>query len=791
MDHARTAPPAKLWKIAGTAVSLGIFVFALWLLHRALAKYEFADIVARLAETPPTAVALSLAAAAGSYLALGGFDWLAIHYLRRRVPAGLTILTSFISHGISHSAGFAALTGGAVRYRIYTAAGLTPLEVGAVIVFCGFTFILGASLLAATALVVEPAKFSALSQIPAEALRTAGLAILAVIGVYVAAGAVRRGPLRLLGRTVDLPGPRIAGLQVLIAALDLAFAAACLHALLPDGGPPLWAFVGIYVLANLAGLVAHVPGGLGVFETAVVLMLPEVPADAVLGALVLFRVTYNLVPLGLGILLMILYEAIARRRRTGRAGRVWMRELEPAGLSVLVFGAGAMLLFTGAAPDSPERLTAAQRVLPHALMQGTHLLAAGFGAGLLLVARGVFRRLADAHAAALVLLGLGGVMALLRAFDWEEAAACLVAMLLLLLGRSNFYRHRSVTGLGLNPSWIGAGASILIATGWLTLIAFRRAAEPIDLAVLGLTEMDGAGRAFRALVAACIVYVALLAVTLRQPAAAPAGPPARADLRRAAAVIRSGGCARGQRALRGDLDLMFDAGRSCFLMYRCLPRIWLAVGEPVGPERGWPDLAWAFREACERSGAAPAFLHVAHRPLYLDLGLGFSPMGEEGRVDLAFAREPAALRRGHALAAQAGATFEASALPVVARVRRAGQVVAEADLWRGGAGEIGLSEPRLGDGAPPGAESFLVVETIRWAAAHGFVTFDLGLGPGEGVAAPDHDALRRLAHLSGRRWTPDPMKGGPGVHWHPVYAALPARTSLADLAAALNAPSGG
>lgn len=307
---------AVSWRLAGTVVSTAVFCLALWLLYGAIRRVEFADILDRLAEVPARAVVAAALLSLLSYLALGGFDWLAMRYIGRRVPLWRTLLASFISHAVSHSAGFAALTGGAVRYRFYSASGLSALEVGAVIMFCGWTFVVGAAALAGLALLLEPGRFAGLTGLPEIGLRLAGAAVLGLVAAYGLLGRLRRRPLSLAGRPVPLPRPPMVLAQLLFAIADLAFVAAALWMLLPAGAPPLPALLGIYVLGNLAGIVAHVPGGIGVFETAVVLMLPDLGSDAVLGALLLWRAVYNLLPLALAGVLMAAYEL--RRRPLSR-----------------------------------------------------------------------------------------------------------------------------------------------------------------------------------------------------------------------------------------------------------------------------------------------------------------------------------------------------------------------------------------------------------------------------------------------------------------------------------------
>lgn len=786
----------RAWKLAGSIISLAILVFALWLLHRALGKYEFSDVAARLRETPWVAIVAALAATSGSYLALGGFDWLATRYIGRNVPLGRVMMASFVSHAVSHSAGFAALTGGAIRYRMYAAAGLTALEVAAVIVFCGLTFMVGACTLAALALLFEPSKFAALTGFGEGSLRLAGATILGLVATYLALGAFRRRPWRMFGRSFVVPPLRIGLRQILVSAVDLAFAATTLYVLLPSGAPALWAVIGIYVLANLAGLVTHVPGGLGVFETAVVLMLPEVPADATLGALVLFRVSYNLVPLALGALILIGYEAVSQRRAAENAARLVMRELEPTAFGFLVFAAGAMLLLTGAVPEDPARMAAVQ-ALPAALVQGSHLAAAAAGAGLLLVARGVLRRLAGAYQAALLLLAIGGAATMARALDYEEAIACATLMLALVVSRRGFYRRQSVAALGYSPGWVVAATAIVIAAAWLTVLAFRREAAAPD--VEALLRMDEAGRALRAGVAAVVVLAAGLLLSLRRGRAVSRLPDVQ-QLAAAAAIVHANEAVAGYRALSGDHLLMFDGRGEAFIMYSRGDAYWVALGEPVGPKRAWPDLAWRFRETCEAEGAKPVFFLVPLRTLYLDLGLTFARVGERGRVDLGqfSLADPRHdnVRHLHAGIQRAGLRFEVLAagtrpdlepsgrFPLAVARRADGDIVAASALWQAG-GELALADIRLLAAAPHGIDDFMIVETLLWGQRNGGSGFEFDPLP----LNPAHPQLEKLARIAGRPWSRDSaLRQKYQAQWLPLHAAVPPSLALpsgAEVLAAL------
>ncbi|MBF0375723.1 MAG: UPF0104 family protein, partial [Alphaproteobacteria bacterium] len=322
----------------GALFSILVFAGALHLLHRALAGFGPGDVLARLSAIPTWALAASALFTLGSYLALGGFDWLALRFVGRPVGLARTLLVSFISHAISHNMGFAALTGGGIRYRMYAASGLTLGDVAAVVMFCGVTFLLGASALAAGALILEADRLEPVLGLPADLSRAAGLAVVAALIGWLWWGRISR-PLRVWRWSLVVPRPATTLAQIAVAAADLALAAAALHVLLPpEANISYPAFIGLYVVANLGGVAAHVPGGLGVFETVIVLLLPEAAPDAVLGALLVFRMIYHLAPLAIGAVMLAVNEGL------GRWPAIALRELTPAAGAVMAFAAGGLLL---------------------------------------------------------------------------------------------------------------------------------------------------------------------------------------------------------------------------------------------------------------------------------------------------------------------------------------------------------------------------------------------------------------------------------------------------------------
>ena len=212
------------------------------------------------------------------------------------------------------------MSGGSVRYRIYSKAGLSGMQVAQIIAFCTLTFALGALFLGGISLALRPEQAGVVFHLSTGLTRFAGWALTVLVITYVATGTLRRKPLRVRGVEVKLPGVGVSLLQVLVACLELGLAAGVLYVLMPPGTTGGYmAFVSLYLLAAAAGLISTVPGGLGVFDSALLLLTPGEAADEKLAAILAFRLVYYLAPFVLAVLLMIWHEArlVARSRLRG------------------------------------------------------------------------------------------------------------------------------------------------------------------------------------------------------------------------------------------------------------------------------------------------------------------------------------------------------------------------------------------------------------------------------------------------------------------------------------------
>ncbi len=294
-------------------IVLAAIVIAAVIVYRSLGRYSWSEIEASVRSIPASHLLSSFAFVIASYVCLSGFDWLAVRYAGHPLTYPRSALASFTSLSIGHNVGLAALSSGAVRYRFYSRWGMSPEQVAKVIVFCGATVAIGLSTLAAIALLSAPNGRGDMLGLTGTASAVLGLMILCLPMTYLIICWRVRRPLRLGRWSFEPPPVHLAIGQVVIGTMNFACVAGAIHQLLLGVAPIRYLEVATaYVTSNIAALMSHVPGGLGVLEATMLGLLPHTSA---IGALVAFRVLYFFVPLLIGVPVLIVSEAYYRRRQ--------------------------------------------------------------------------------------------------------------------------------------------------------------------------------------------------------------------------------------------------------------------------------------------------------------------------------------------------------------------------------------------------------------------------------------------------------------------------------------------
>ena len=756
---------------------LALFLVALEVLRLELAAVSWHEITNDVLNMPLAALTAAVGLTAMNYLVLAGYDVLAFRYIGKPMPTLPVVGVSVLAYAIAHNVGFAMLSGASVRYRFYSRLGVTAEELSRIVFSYSVTFWLGLLALGGLSLVVSPVR---MPDLPGHQLLVpTGWALMATVAAYLVATAVRRDPIRIRGFSVPLPRPTLAVQQLLVSSIDWTLAGATLYVLLPTSDLAFATFLGSYLIAVLLGMVSHVPGGVGVFEGLMVLLLkPYLASGDLLPALVVYRTIYYLLPFMLALVALVVDEARQRRTHVVRAG-AWLgtvtEQIAPRALAAFAFFSGSVLLWSGATPASPGRLDLIDRVIPLSVLEVSHFIGSVAGAGLIVLSQGLARRLDAAYYMTSTLIVVGMTASLLKGVDFEEAMLLLLMLLALRRARPAFDRRAAFFDTRFSGPWLAALTGALAASVWLGLFAFKHVDYSHEL--WWQFELHGeASRFLRASVGAAIVVLLFGVARLLRHAPHQVPPPAVSDLAAAALAIQQQPGTTSNLVFLGDKALLFNDDRDGFVMYGVQGRTWVAMGDPVGADEDITGLIRLFLEKSDDFGGVPVFYEIgpSHLHRYADFGMTFVKLGEEAKVDLSsFTTEGgrgAKFRQSVRRLEKDGAVFRiapveeiATLMPQlravsddwlrhkagsekgfslgffdeaylvrfpVAIVEHHGRVVAFSNVWLGADRvELSLDLMRYCEDAPKGVMEGLLVHLILWGKGQGYQRFALGMAP--------------------------------------------------------------
>ncbi len=431
----------KYLRYLGPILITCIFLGAIYLLYHKLKAYSYEQIRDSLTHISDWRLLASVGLMIVNYLILVGYDWLALVAIKKPLPIGKTALVSFIGQAVSYN--FGALLGGTtVRYRFYSAWGFSLVDIVRLVLMLAVTFWVGALGLCGLVFIISPPEIPAelLSKMPITDVRFLGFILLAIALAYMVACHFIRKPITVFGREFVFPPLKIAILQAIVAGIDLIVAAGCMYVLLPgDLNIGFVQFLPSYLMAQVAVVLTHVPGGVGVFEL-VILHLTHTPREQVVVAAVLcFRLIYFILPLLAAIVFLAIYEARQRKNVLRDAGR-WLSVLSHSICAWAVFGGGVFLLGASVLPAWKEGTFFLFIDWPAWVFMLLHWLCIFSGAVLLFIAYGLEMRQAIAWRLSLCFLALGMLCASLKGLSLLIVAMLALIFITVFLCSARFYR---------------------------------------------------------------------------------------------------------------------------------------------------------------------------------------------------------------------------------------------------------------------------------------------------------------------------------------------------------------
>lgn len=617
-----------------------IVLLAIFVLENMLHNTSRAQTLAALHSITWTTVGLAIFFTILSYAAVALYDVVAVDTIApNQVPRRLAAVAGAASYAISNALGFSLLTGGALRYRIYAAEGVSLADIGKIVGTSWFAIWFALIIMVGAALLIDPQDVPWLSSIDPRIDIIAGIAILGGIGWFIYWLSHSERNITLGSFSLRLPNSKGAIIQIFAGLVDVGAAATTLFVLMPQGSVPSFAvFALVYVIAIVLGIASHAPGGLGAFEATIIAGLGLGGNPDAIAALLAYRVIYTVMPLVVATAGIFIWEIMRRRHMLGKQARIAKRFVEPLipGLAAsIIFLGGIILLVSGATPDKRYRVEILSDIVPESLVEMSHLAASFIGVMLLIVARGLAKRLERAWFVAIALLLSGAIFSLTKGLDWEEATIMCIFAFTLWGFRDSFYRRPITRSFELSWNWIATVCTTLLVSTWLGFFVYRHVEYSNDM----WWDFAWNGNAPRFLRATVMVFVLVAAFGIHILINRHSQRKRNIDYSIPDAVpklVAEWPHTDAALAMLGDKQFLLAPDDSAFIMYAQSGSSLIALGDPIGKADTGKELAWSFHALADKLALRTVFYGVGPQslPLFLDMGLVALKLGEVARVDL-------------------------------------------------------------------------------------------------------------------------------------------------------------
>lgn len=637
-------------KMYGSSLAIFLlFIAGIYILHKTLNQTNPHEVYAHLQALPTNKILLAALFTLLGYAALIGYDWSALKYIDKKLPLPLVAFTSFSGFSLGNTIGVSWLSGGAIRYRLYSRVGLSTTDIAMVVAFCTVGFGIGEVLVGGMALIIHPDIFAEYISFPASWIRWGAIVLVFSAGLLIFIRSHHHGEINFRQKKFRLPSSKVLAGQVLFSIMDIGFAGATLFILLPDSNLSFFLFLAVFAIALVAGVLSHVPGGVGVFEAIIVAALhPYLAAESLTAALISYRIIYYLLPFLLGVILILSSEIYihfkSRWLNTGEQLEEHLRLVTkiiysaiPFALSGITFISGSIMLLGSSVRLSNKTLLMLDDVFPLELIELSHLLGAVIGVILIILSFALWQRIRAALWLTSSLFITGAILSFIQTLDYDRALVLFIALALLILSQKLFYRRARLFSNVLNFKWVLLSIATLSGFVWLILLSYQDTLYNNQLWWQFATD-NQASRSMRAAVVAVTTLLVFYVINALRPPRQVPDLPDDDELSLAREIIRKQNNADANFALTGDKRLLFSESKKSFIMFALQNRSWVSLGDPVGnDDQDKVGLLWDFKTMVNRDQGSAVIYQVAkdHIEWYIDAGFNLFKLGEEACIKLA------------------------------------------------------------------------------------------------------------------------------------------------------------
>jgi phosphatidylglycerol lysyltransferase len=460
--------------IKSIIVSLGFLVFigALILLHDQLKNLNYADIINALKAIPTLRVTIALFLSLSYYLVLGWYDVVAFKYIGLKGPLSSKniLFTCFISNVLGSNTGYSMLFGGSIRYRLYSIYSVSMIDVTKVLLFSSMTIWFGFLTVGGFIFTFVPVSLEKTLGFNFNT-RAIGLFFIAVLVLYVFLSTLHSKPIKIFKWRIAFPDIKIVSLQILLATCDWLIASLILYILIPAGEISYFILLKVFLISHLLGIISQVPGGMGVFETAISKLLPNSSSNpGIMGGVLAYRAIFYFFPLLIALVLLCTFEITMFKKKFTKSTKIFGKTISSVivwVISLSSFLAGIIVMFSTSISFDVAKLKFVINLLPTWVANLSHFLLSITASGLLFVPRTLQFRVKNAWRIACILISFTIVLILVVG-EPPLVLLCFVALLtVLLFSKKYFYRDTSILNMAFDVWWFSAVVGIFILSVWI------------------------------------------------------------------------------------------------------------------------------------------------------------------------------------------------------------------------------------------------------------------------------------------------------------------------------------